>query len=136
MKSNLFTFITLGLLASTAYGLDTSKPLLCAVIEVQECIDGAGCNEVLPETVNVPTFLRINIKRKELIITDQRPISKITNIGEVENRIVLQGIEDGLPDKTDGGGWTISINKETGRMVASAAGEQFGLTLFGACTEI
>jgi hypothetical protein len=136
MKSNLVMLLALGLLTSTAYGFDTTKPLLCAIIEVQECIDGAGCTEVLPEEVNVPTFLRIDIKRKEIIITDGRPVAKIAHMGEVEDRIVLQGIEGGLPDKADGAGWMISINKETGRMVFAAVGEQLGLTMFGACTEI
>lgn len=32
--------------------LDTSQPLLCAVSQVQQCVDGAGCDLVLPEEVD------------------------------------------------------------------------------------
>ncbi len=49
-----------------AVALDKSAPLLCAVIDVNECVDGAGCREVLPEDVDVPTFFWINLKKEEI----------------------------------------------------------------------
>ena len=50
------------LLATSAAGLDTSDPFLCAVTQVNECLDGAGCEAVLPEAVNAPTFIWVDLK--------------------------------------------------------------------------
>ena len=119
-----------------AQELDTSKLILCAVRDVHECVDGAPCQEVLHEEVSAPTFLRINMKKNEVIVTNERPASKIEHKEEVEGRIVMQGIEDGFEDRPDGVGWTLSIEKATARMVISAAAAQAAIIGFGSCTEL
>jgi hypothetical protein len=128
--------ILFALSSGTALALDTSEPFLCAIADVWECIDGAKCTEVLPEEVDAPTFLRINVPKKEVIVTSERPASQIEHMEEVEDRLVLQGIEDGREDQPDGAGWTISIQKDTARMVVTGAINQAALVLFGACTEL
>ncbi len=122
--------------SGTALALDTSEPFLCAIADVWECVDGGKCIEVLPEEVDAPTFLRINIPKEEVIVTSERPASKIEHMEEVEDRLVLQGIEDGREDRPDGAGWTISIQKDTARMVVTGAINQAAIVLFGACTEL
>jgi uncharacterized protein YcfJ len=62
--------------------------------------------------------------------------SRVDHIEEVEDRLVLQGAEDGRDDAKDGTGWTISIEKKTGRMVGTAAASQAAIVIFGACTEV
>ena len=123
-------------LPAIAQELDTSKLILCAIRDVHECVDGTQCQEVLHEEVSAPTFLRINMRKKEVIVTDERPPSKIEHTGEVEGRIVMQGIEDGHADRPDGVGWTLSIEKATARMVISAAAAQAAIIGFGSCTEL
>lgn len=123
-------------LPAFAQDLDMSKPILCAVIDVHECVDGAQCQEVMHEEVSAPTFLRINMKKKEVFVTDERPPSKIDHLEEVEGRIVMQGVEDGREDRPDGVGWTLSIEKATARMVISAAAAQAAIIGFGSCTEL
>ena len=57
------------LAAGPAHAIDTSTPFLCATIQVHECIDGSACESVLPEDVNAPTFMRIDVKAKEIRVT-------------------------------------------------------------------
>lgn len=125
-----------GLIAGSALALDTSDPILCASLDVFECVDGAGCEEVLPEEVDAPTFLWVDIEEKEIRASVEGGASQIDHIEEVEDRLVLQGVEDGRDDAKDGTGWTISIEKKTGRMVGTAAASQAAIVIFGACTEV
>jgi hypothetical protein len=127
---------SLGLVTGNALAIDTSEPILCASLDVFECVDGAGCEEVLPEDVDAPTFLWIDIGNKEIRASVEGSGSRIDHIEEVEDRLVLQGVEDGREDAKDGTGWTISIEQKTGRMVATAAASQAAIIIFGACTEV
>ena len=123
-----------GLASGHAVALDTDKILLCATTEVQDCLATQGCEQVQPEDVDVPTFMRLNLKKKRIEVGSQS--AEIERMEEVENRLVMQGAEDGSENRPDGVGWTLSVSKDTGRFVATLATEQAGLVLFGACTEI
>ena len=123
-----------GLASGPVYAIDSDKIILCATTEVQDCLATRGCEEVQPEDVNVPTFMRLNLKKNRIEVGDQSV--DIERSEEVENRLVMQGAEDGSENRPDGAGWTVSVNKDTGRFVATLAMEQAGLVLFGACTEI
>lgn len=137
MKKTLMTAlaITFGLMATNAIALDTKKILLCASLDVFECVDGGTCEDVLPEDVGAPTFIWINFEDKEVRASVEGRATKIDHIEEVEDRLVLQGVEDGRDDEKDGTGWTISIETQTGRMVGTAAASQAAIVIFGACTE-
>lgn len=124
------------LVTGTASALDTSKPFLCASMQVHECIDGRGCEAVLPEEVNAPTFMRVNVRGKEIRVLKDAPPTRIRTVSRIEDRLVLQGAEDGNPRQPDGVGWTLSIENDTGRFVATAAVLQGAIVIFGACTEL
>ena len=47
---------------------------------------------------------------------------------------MLQGAEDGFEGISDGIGWSVSIDEETGDMVISGSGEEVAFVIFGACT--
>lgn len=130
-----FFAIGFGLLAANASAIDTSKILLCASLEVHECVDGEACKDVRPEDVDAPTFLWIDFDEKEVRANIEGRATRIDHIEEVEDRLVLQGVEDGREDVPDGTGWTISIGTQTGRMVGTAAVDQAAIVIFGACTE-
>jgi len=122
--------------AGTVSALNTSEPVLCAVSQVNECLDGFGCETVLPEMVNAPTFIWVDIKNKRIRTNQNEQGSKIVNLIEIDGRHILQGAEDGNPNVQDGTGWTISIEDKTGRFAAAIAIEQATVSLFGACTEL
>ena len=127
--------ILLWFIATPVLALDTSQPVLCATTQAFQCVDGGGCSSVLPEAVNAPTFMQVDVKKKQLRVFQKGPSTKIFSVTNIENRIVLQGAEDGSSERSDGNGWTLSIESQTGRFVGSIAAYQASITLFGACTE-
>jgi len=140
MKINDKLFFMAGLcamfVAGPALAIDTSTPFLCASMQVHECIDGSGCEAVLPEDVNAPTFMRVDVKGRSIVVLKDAPPSKIRSVTTIENRLILQGAEDGNPRQPDGTGWTLSIENDTGRFVATASLLQGAVVIFGACTEL
>jgi hypothetical protein len=122
--------------ANTAPALDTAEPFLCAVAQVNECLDGFGCEKVLPEMVGAPTFIWVDIKKNRIRTNQNSDGARIANKMELDGRHILQGAEDGNPEVTDGAGWTLSIEDNTGRFAAAIVIEQATLSLFGACTEL
>ena len=125
---------TLGFASGAALALDDDKDILCATTQVQDCPEAGECMQVRAEDVDAPTFLRINLKDKEIGIGTRSV--KIERTEEVEDRVIFQGAEDGREDRPDGVGWTMSIDKENGRFTIAAVGSQEVVILFGACTEI
>lgn len=115
--------------------LDDSKDVLCATTQVQECPEIGGCAEVRPEDVNAPTFMRLKLKKDKIMVGNTRSV-EIERSEQIEDRLILQGAEDGNENRPDGVGWTFSVNTETGRFVVAIAGAEEALILFGACTEI
>ena len=130
------TAATLLLATGSATAIDTSEPFLCAVAQVHECLDGFGCEAVLPEMVNAPTFIWVDLKKKRIRTSLNNEGSRISNQAMVDGRHILQGAEDGNPNQPDGVAWSMSIENDTGRFVGAVALQQASITLFGACTEV
>ena len=118
-------------LAPAAWALDSSKALICATMVTVECERGGNCITGPAEGVNLPTFLDVNTKRKR--ITGQRadgselttPIERQEKLGDL---VILQGGQNAV-------GWTMSIAETTGHMTVTAAGEDVGFIVHGACRE-
>ena len=124
-------------LLSVAADIDGSKPLLCTVMEVAECKIGEGCKEVTAEEINLPRYLWINVDKRTMqsrkTEADSRK-SKIERVKVVDNKLILQGAEQGREDVRDGVGWTIAIMQDTGEMVLTASGDLVADVAFGLCT--
>lgn len=109
---------------------DGSKPLLCATIKTTECGSQARCQHGTSDSIGFPQFLQIDPQQKSIKAT--RPDgtalnAAITNITRLDDRLVLQGVENSL-------GWSVTISHRTGRMVLAIAGDQITFGVFGACT--
>lgn len=122
---------------STAGDFDGTQPLVCTVIDVTECIMEEGCHGVTPDDVNLPRVFWIDVKNK--IIKDKKEgegsrKSPIRSVQQIDNKLILQGAEEGLQGIQDGFGWTIAIMEDTGRMVLTASGDLVGDVAFGVCT--
>ena len=123
--------------SANAGNFDGGKPLLCAMMETSECLPGAGCEAVSPESINLPSFLDVDFKKK--VITSPNPITsskddkktkrkaEIKRMEKIAGLTVLQGAQNGR-------GWTMSINQADGKMTISAAGDQVAFVVQGACT--
>lgn len=116
--------------SAKAGNFDGSRTLLCALIEVYECVPHEGCEGTTAEAINLPQFLTIDFQKKHISGTTAEGAVRKTDIERMEHangRLILQGGEEGR-------GWSISIHEETGKMVATVSGEEAGFVIFGACT--
>jgi hypothetical protein len=139
IKLFLYIAILLQVANVNAEVLDGSAPLLCASTELFECTFEDGCVEVQPEDVNAPQFLRVNYKKKIIQAIPSRkenPDTKIEHSENIDGKLIMQGIEDGIEGVRDGLGWTLTITEDTGKMSLTASGEEVGFVILGACTKI
>ena len=137
---NKTLFISLAALslsfAGSVLALDESAPILCASVDVMECVDGGKCRTVLPEDVNAPTFFRLDLEKKQVTVSKDAGPNKAENFAVLDGRIVMQGVDTGDDDALDSVAWTIQVEETTARMVATAVLYQAAIVIFGACTEI
>ena len=121
---------------SIAEDFDGSRPLIFSLISVDECTLAEGCQQVQPEDVGLPRFMRIDFDSSQIFELPDMPDvppSLIERMEVVDGKMMLQGAEDGRQDLRDGFGWTFAISLETGKTVLSGSGDGFGLIIFGAC---
>jgi len=123
-------FLFLGLMCGSGFGgeMDGSKPVVCAIMETFQCAPGQECIRGNAESVRLPYFFQVNFQEKEILATREGKdeTTKIDRIERQGGMWILQGIELR--------GWTITVSETTGKMVLSAAGDEEGFVLFGACT--
>ena len=128
----------LGLAAAADF--DGSKPMLCAAVNLQECVPGGGCESVTADSINAPDFLRIDGKKKTItaaMSNETRPATKIISSTKFDDKLVLQGADEGVEGvRDDGLAWSIAIDLETGKMVLTASGEEVAFVIFGSCAII
>ncbi len=120
-----------------AQDFDGSKPLLCASMDIRECDRGKACETRQAIDVNAPQFLRIDFAENRLDgrrADGTESTTAIERIENVDNKIILQGVEDGAEGVRDGLGWSLAIAMDTGRMVLTGAGDDVAFVIFGACT--
>jgi len=110
---------------SYAADFDGSKRLLCATIEAHGCDVGETCLRVVPASVALPQFLRIDFA-KQAIVGPKRT-SPITSIERGSGQLLLQGTELGF-------GWTLALDSASGTMTATMVNRQSAVVMFGACT--
>lgn len=122
-------------LSANAGDFDGSKPLLCALMESAECLPGSGCVTGTADSINLPNFINVDIKKK--MITSKDPVSataegkprkaEIKRMEQIEGLTILQGAQNGR-------GWSMSISHADGKMTMSASGDNVGFVVQGACT--
>ena len=131
------TIICMFSVPAVAGNFDGSKELLCAVMDLVECIPGGKCQQVTAEEVGIPNFLRIDFKQKKLrasFADGSKKNSAINNLEKIDGKVILQGAEDGIEGIRDGLGWSLAIDEENGKMVLTASGDAVAFVMFGACT--
>ncbi len=129
--------LSLGAFSAWAADFDGSKALLCATMTINECVPAEGCERVTAESVGAPLFFRIDFASKTIQGVGEAARerkSEIKQMATIDDKLFLQGSDDGIEGVRDGLGWTLSIAQDTGRLTASASGDQVGFVIFGACT--
>ncbi len=138
--SRLFT-LAIGLaviaVSAQAAALEARVPFICSSNEVFECDRGADCKRTTPEAIDASALLLVDTEKNEIRPLPQQeagPISTIERVERIDNKLILQGAEDGREGVRDGLGWTLSVAEDTGHMVLTASGEDVGFVIFGICT--
>jgi len=126
-------------LSSSADDFDGSKQLSGSVEKVLEINQFKISSDVDPDTVGLPRNFVIDFDEKTLRPSKDslvRRISRIRHIGHIENKLVLQGVEEGVENIDDGLAWSIAISKKTGKVVLTASGNGVAYVVFGTCTAV
>ena len=130
----VFLFGTPSVAAAGDY--DGSKKLLGSVVRIVE-VTKFGINEdVDPDVVGLPNVFIIDFSAMMLLPTKEsliRRTSRIQHIEHIENKLILQGVEQGVDGINDGLGWSMAISKESGKIILSAAGDGAAYVVFGTC---
>ena len=106
---------------------DGSKPLICAPVEAMDCISGGGCEQGIPDDFGAPAFMRIDFAKKAII--GPKRSSPINAMEKDERQILMQGTELGLA-------WSMALNTENGKMIATFSSRDGAYVLFGSCTPL
>jgi len=112
-----------------ASDFDGIKPLICALKDDFEC-GPDGCERVTSEAINLPQFLRLNFKDKQITTVREGVQARTTKMDRADSlgsHLFLQGLENNLA-------WSLVIDQAAGKMVLTVAGDQVGFVVFGACT--
>lgn len=115
--------------SAPAADFDGSKPLICALKDNFEC-GPDGCERVTSEAINLPQFLRLNFKEKQITTIREGAQVRTTRIENADARngkLFLRGLENDLV-------WSLVIDENSGKMILSITGDGAGFVLFGACT--
>jgi len=118
--------------APAAFSLDTSSPLLCSVISASECSLEDGCVVGTAETYDLPQFVKLDFQKNMISEVGENSLkreSKIKNHERIENKIFIQGVENGRA-------WSVIVDEDTGKMSATVSEERIGFVVFGACTSL
>jgi hypothetical protein len=134
MKKSAWLLFPLLLLLSvpvpaSAADFDGSKPLICALKDDFECSPD-GCERVSSESINLPQFLRLDFKDKQITTIREGAQVRATPFEKTDLRngkMFLRGLENDWV-------WDLVIVEASGKMVLSIAGEEAGFVIFGACT--
>jgi hypothetical protein len=110
-----------------------SNSLLCYALSASRCdIDGT-CVAKEPWELNLPDFLKLDLKAKQAVTTEASGVLRETPIRTVERgangAILLQGMQGGRA-------FTWLITEETGEGTLTVSSAAAGLTVFTVCTPI
>jgi hypothetical protein len=105
---------------------DGSVPMLCVPTVVTECGAEGDCRRGTAASVNLPEFLKVDLKAMKVYAEDTGRESPIRNLEHLNGILIIQGGQNGR-------GWTMTITEETGRMSSTISTEGEGFIIFGAC---
>ena len=128
----------LGLLmgATPIAAAEGDAPVLCAVSQLFECVDGGACRPIVPEAIGGPRFLQVDTASERIHnpeAPERAPGSEVVHSARVDGKLFLQGTDPGIEELRDGVGWTFALAEEERRMVLTAAGDAVAYVGFGAC---
>ena len=110
--------------AAGAGDFDGSKALICAPVEVNECVAGGKCLEGTPREVGTPAFLRIDFANQVIVGPQRTTPFRYTE--KSEGQLLLLGTELGFA-------WTVALDQDTGDLAATLVDRNGVFVMFGSC---
>ena len=114
-----------GVAIATENVFDPSKPMVCAMVEVQDCGISDQCARINPQDVNLPDIFRVDIKKKELGGAARQ--TQIKHTVHNDGSIILQG------NSPNDRAWSMLLSKDSGKFTGAVAGVDYGFLIFGSC---
>jgi len=124
---------------ASAGDFDGSKELLGITGKISEIRPYKIFDDVDPDTVGLPKNFVIDFDTKTLRPTKDSLVRKaisFKSFEHIENKIIMQGVDEGVEGIEDGLAWSIAISKKDGKAVLSASGDGVAYVVFGVCTPI
>jgi hypothetical protein len=126
--------------ASAAAGdFDGSKPLAGTVERIVAVYPDRVVEDVDPETVGLPKAFTIDFRSRTIRPSPDslvRKVLSIQRITRVEEKIVLQGVDEGIEGVEDAMAWSLTLSRKNGQAVLSASGEGVAYVVYGVCTPV
>ena len=123
LKHSAVLLILTSCLSPVTLAVAPKASLLCVITNVTECEILKGCVNVLPASVNLPTFFNIDFKQQ--VVMAEGAAETINHIDFTPEGIVLQGI--GNQHRA----WSLLLNNEQTKVTGHVTGQHYGFTLFG-----
>lgn len=133
MRKQGMLFVLTLLLASTALPAEDvagADRILCTAVQATRCSMNDDCWTGQPWNWNIPQFIEIDFKKKELSTTAASHENRVTPIKNLERKdgiIYLQGVEGGRA-------FSFVIVEATGSLAVAVATEGGTTSVLGACT--
>jgi len=118
-------------------GFDGSNLLLCVAEKGVEYNRIGNPKDFDPESAGLPKTFIVDLKSSKIEPTQDSLIRRSTTIEHfkfVEDKLILQGADEGVEGVPDGIGWSMSISQDTGKFVIAASGKSVGYVVFGNCS--
>lgn len=106
---------------------DGAVPMLCVPTVVTECGADGDCRRGTAASVNLPEFLKVDLKGMKVYAEGTGRESAVRNLEHLNGTLIVQGGQNGRA-------WSMTIAEETGRMSSTISTETEGFIIFGACT--
>jgi hypothetical protein len=112
--------------------LTGAEKILCSTLQATACGVAGECDTLPPTDLNIPQFVQVDVKGKELSTTpasgeDRK--SPVQMVHRENGQIVLQGYEAGRA-------FSLVIQEATGQAAFASAADARGVVVFAACTPL
>ena len=106
--------------------------ILCSAAQATLCDDEEGCKTATPWSLNIPSFIEIDLKSKTFETTrasGENRSSPIRSVSREGGLVILQGMEGGRA-------FSFVIGEVEGLATVAMARDGSTVTIFGACTPV
>lgn len=121
------------LIAGLAYAenIDGIDRMLCSAGEVKICFETGECYDALPEELDVPEFVILDMKKNSVSTTRASNVKRSSDFSRVDRSnglIRLQGFEGERA-------YSFVIDEATGKLTVAVSADGFTVSVYGACTD-